>query len=924
MVQNPFHQITRSSDAMLAEQYAQLRAQIPLMYALMMVDAIFVGIATHGRVPALYSLGVPACLCVITGIRALMWIARRHRQARVEQVRRYLFGAVIGAGIISAAFGGWGLLLLDEADPVRAMAIALYVLIGAISACHCLQALPLAGWLVLICGGLPVTTRLVMSEDWYLVGIGISFILASGLLLRSMARNFAAFTELLQSRSDMGALIDALQSSQEHYRHSVALNPQIPWIADPMGKLTELGPRWSVLTGMTLAQSLGEGWASALHPDDLPRVQEVWTRAITTGDDRDADTRYRLRLKDGTYRWFRARAFARHHAQGQIICWYGHLEDIEDQVVAERALQESEERYRLASLASNDMVLDIALTHDAIEWSGAARTIFGHEVPGEGASRWWWIRRLHPADRRRVLEELRQLAREGSKLWQQDFRFRAADHSWLDLSARGHVVRDLHGRPSRLIASVQDVTARKRYEDTLRWAAHYDALTHLPNRTLFAERLEAALRDARRMRRHVGLVVLDVDRFKSVNDSMGHDGGDALLVEIAYRLTHFAPSSALVARLGGDEFAIILPDLTQAAQRDRIVEMLLADVAGPMIHAGRPLEVSLSAGSAVAFADGTTSEDLHKSADLALYAAKREGVGRLRYFQPDMRDAAARRLQMLSDARAALRDDRVVPFYQPKVCLRTGRCAGFEALLRWHDHQGLQRPGAIMAAFDDPRLSLQITDRMLDRVIADMVEWQARGIDFHSVAINGSAGDFMRGDFAERILGRLSKADLAPSMIELEVTETVFLGQLANTVSTALDTLSRKGVNIALDDFGTGYASLTHLKQFPVDTLKIDQSFVSMLGVVETEDAAIVGAVIDLASNLGIRTVAEGIETPAQLAHLMVKGCDVGQGYLLGRPMPAQQVAQVIAQWDTHTLEALCAGADWETALRKVHQHQAS
>jgi diguanylate cyclase (GGDEF)-like protein/PAS domain S-box-containing protein len=920
MVQNPFRQITQSSHAMLEEQYANLRAQIPLMYLLMIVDALFLGVATHGQVPLAYSMGIPAVLCVVTALRACIWLARRGRPAPVQRIRRYLMGTVIGAAVISAAFGGWGLLLLDEADPVRSMSIALYIFVGAISACHCLRSLPLAGWFVLIFGALPVTLRLVTSHDWYLIGIGVTFILASGLLLRTMASSFAAFQELLQSRSDMGALIEALQSSQEHYRHSVDLNPQIPWIADATGALTELSPRWTALTGLPLADSLGEGWARAVHPDDLPHVQVVWQRALTTGEDREADTRYRLRLRDGTWRWFRARAFARHDAQGKVLSWYGNLEDIEEQVVAERGLQESEERYRLASLASNDIILDIALDEDRIDWGGAAATIFGYDVIAHGATRRWWLERIHPADRDRVLGQVRRLAQDEACLWQEDFRFRAADRSWLDLTARGHMVRDRHGRPARLICTLQDVTARKRYEETLRWAAHYDALTHLPNRTLFTEKLEAALEDARRARRHVALVVLDVDRFKTVNDSMGHDGGDALLCEIAQRLTRKAPSSAMVARLGGDEFAIILPDLADGVERARLVESLLADLAGPMMHDGRQIEVSLSAGSAMAFADGETTEDLHKSADLALYAAKSEGVGRLRYFQPDMRDAAARRAQMLSNARAALRDDRIVPFYQPKVCLRTGRCAGFEALLRWHDHRGLQRPASIMAAFDDPRLSLQLTDRMLDLVIADMVGWQAQGIAFHSVAINGSAGDFMRGDFAERILARLHGAGLPPGAIELEVTETVFLGQLAETVSAALTTLAGQGVTIALDDFGTGYASLTHLKQFPVDSLKIDRSFVSMLGVVETEDAAIVGAVIDLANNLGIRTVAEGIETPEQLAHLVVKGCDVGQGYLLGRPMAGGQVADVIARWDDGAVAALCANADWETSLRKVHQ----
>ena len=905
---------------MLTEQYAILTAQIPLMYALLFVDAVFLGLATYGLVPQIYSVGIPAALFLVMAVRAGIWVARRGQAVTLRQIRRYLVGSLIGASVISACFGGWGLVLMGQADPTRGTAIALYVFVAAMSACYCLQALPLAGWLVILFGAAPVTAALVTSGDLYLTGIGVTFILTAAVLLRILGNSFAGLQELLRSRAEMAALITALQDSEAHYRHSVDLSPQIPWIADPSGLVTELGPRWAAVTGLDLSQSLGTGWSMAVHPEDLPRVQDLWERALAIGGEEVADTRYRLRQKDGTYRWYRARGFPRTDGSGAIVAWYGSLEDIEEQVMAERALQDSEERYRLASQASSDIILEVSLVRDRIDWGGAAATIFGYDVIANGSSRRWWIERVHPADRAAMLADFKRLDNAEIVHGSQEFRFRAADRSYLNLIARGHVVRGADGSPLRLIGTLQDVTARKRYEEGLLWAAHYDSLTRLPNRVLFAQRLEEALQAARQSGRHVGLVVLDVDRFKTVNDSLGHDAGDVLLCEIARRLTARAPASATVARLGGDEFAIILPDLPDIATRARIVERVLAQVAGPMFHDGRQIEVSLSAGSAAAFADGLTSEDLHKSADLALYAAKSEGSGQVSYFRHDLRDAAARRTQMLQNARQALHGNRIVPFYQPKVCLRTGACVGFEALLRWHDGHGLQRPAGISAAFDDPGLSAQLTERMLDRVIADMVRWHDNGVAFHSIAINGSAGDFMRGDFAERILERLIKAGLPPSVIELEVTETVFLGQLAETVSAALTTLSAHGVAIALDDFGTGYASLTHLKQFPVDSLKIDRSFVSMLGAAETEDDAIVGAVIDLAGNLAIRTVAEGIETTAQLAHLVVKGCDVGQGYLFGRPMAGGHVAEVIAAWDKEAVCALWASADWETELRKVHQ----
>lgn len=919
MFSNPLSQIRRSSDAMLQEQFANLRAQIPLMYGLMFINAWFLGIVTYKDVPLVLSLGVPLLLSAMIGARLVVWFLRSRSEPTPRQIRRYLYGTIAIAAALSAAFGGWGLLLLSYEDPVRTTSVALYIFVGSIGCCYCLQSLPVAGWLVLLFGALPVTAQLLLSQDWFLVGIGLTFVLVACVILRTLASSHAALKQILDTRSEMSVALAALQRSEEHHRYSVELNPQIPWIADARGKILELSPRWTALTGLEVNGSLGEGWERAVHPDDLPSVLDLWAHAIESGRGEIADARYRLRLVDGSYRWHRARAWPRLDADGKVVIWYGSLEDIHDQVTAENALQESEERYRLAALASNDIIWDISLERDQIAWNEAAATVLGYPETAMGTTQQWWLDRIHPDDRAEVMAQFTQ--REGAKQnqWTQEFRFRASDGKYLDMIARGYAVRDQHGRATRLIGSLQDVTAQKRQEGALRRAAHYDALTKLPNRLLFAERLELALQTARTRSGHVGLVVLDVDRFKTINDNLGHDTGDALLREIAARFVHKAPGASTIARLGGDEFAIILPKVEDHQSWRHSVEKLLADVAGPMFHDEREVEVSLSAGAALAFTDGDTPEELHKSADLALYAAKNEGLGRVSFFVPALREAAEREKRMLADARVALQDDRIVPFYQPKVCLRTGRLTGFEALLRWQHIRGLRPPAAINAAFEDTAISVQLTNRMLDRVIADIAGWCSAGIEVGHVAINGSPGDFRYGDFADRILNRLHRAGLDPSIMELEVTETVFLGQLAEKVSETLETLSSAGVRIALDDFGTGYASLTHLKQYPVNALKIDRSFVSRLGPEDSEDAAIVGAVIDLARNLEIETVAEGIEAPAQLARLVERGCDVGQGFLFARPMAAPQVDDLVLRWDAAAALECGRPGGWAEAARRLH-----
>ncbi|HSP23857.1 MAG TPA: EAL domain-containing protein, partial [Saliniramus sp.] len=282
---------------------------------------------------------------------------------------------------------------------------------------------------------------------------------------------------------------------------------------------------------------------------------------------------------------------------------------------------------------------------------------------------------------------------------------------------------------------------------------------------------------------------------------------------------------------------------------------------------------------------------LLKCADLALYAAKAEHPGAIRGFSPEMRQASETRAAMLSSARVALDEDRIVPFYQPKLDLRTGRVVGFEALLRWQDSAGdIRPPASILAAFEDVELSTAITERMLERIIRDCIRWREDGVAFGRIAFNASAADFRRNDFAERVLRAISRANLPASLFELEVTETVFIGRSTEKIVRTLETLRSEGMTIALDDFGTGYASLTHLQQFSVDVLTIDRSFVSQILPDAECSAVVVNAVLQMARSLHIATVAEGVETLSQAAYLRAGGCDIGQGYLFGHACPASRV----------------------------------
>jgi diguanylate cyclase (GGDEF)-like protein len=467
------------------------------------------------------------------------------------------------------------------------------------------------------------------------------------------------------------------------------------------------------------------------------------------------------------------------------------------------------------------------------------------------------------------------------------------------------------GGPPRLAVIARDVTAQKLAEEQLAWAANHDPVTMLPNRTLFQQRLDEEIAKAEASGASFGLLLLDLDGFRWTNETLGLESGDAAMREITTRLRAGLRRDDIIARLGDEQFGLILSGIAAADHLLAAAEPIFDRLGEPFLYGGKRWECQATMGASIFPEHGPTRLDLTNNADTALHAAKETGRGTLQVFEAAMRCEMQRRDSMLSVARHALRENRVMPFYQAKVDLRDGSLYGFEALLRWHHPSfGIQLPDTIQAAFQDDRLAAAISDRMIGLVLRDMRGWLDRGIDFGHVAVNAAAAEFRRGDFAERLLGQLHAAGMPPALLQLEVTETVFLGLGSEHVLRALQTMSAAGIGIALDDFGTGYASLSHLKQFPVSTIKIDRSFIRNLHE-DAGDEAIVRAVVSLGGSLGINVVAEGIETPAQSAYLRKHRCAYGQGYLFGAAEAAADIPARIEQFDRHAYgEAMASGVD--------------
>jgi diguanylate cyclase (GGDEF)-like protein/PAS domain S-box-containing protein len=637
-----------------------------------------------------------------------------------------------------------------------------------------------------------------------------------------------------------------------------------------------------------------EDWIHLVHPDDREIVNGV-VRSVPDKDSHNCEFRI-IRADNGEVRWIASSLMLERDANGKILRSIGAHLDITEHRQVEAALRESEERFRLAAEAAGLGVWDYDASLDRREWSGRLREIFG--IPAHVTAT---LERatacVHASHRARFTRLLAQV-REGTiERIRDSVRIRRADDRearWIEINAwRTHKAG---GKVRRVIMTARDVTEEKTAEQRVRWSASHDGLTRLANRSLFQEKLDEAVGIAREKGLAVGVLVLDLDHFKQVNDTLGHDVGDALLKMVAGRLREVARSNDTVARLGGDEFAIVVPELRSEIDLIQLARRIQDRMREPFVHQGRLLDCRISSGAAMFPEHGTTTEEVLKNADMALYAAKAAGRGTMMMFEPHMRDDIRQRTAMVQQARTAIRDDQMVPYYQPKLDLVSGAVEGFEALLRWRMPNGrIGLPAALQAAFEDLEVAAAISDRMIERVISDMRRWLDRGIPFRHVAVNASAAEFRRDNFAERVLEQLRRAQIPTHCFQLEVTETVFLGRGAEYVHRALALLSAQGVKIALDDFGTGYASLRHLKEFPVDIIKIDRSFVRDMEA-DPGDEAIVRAVINLGKSLNISVVAEGIEAESQAERLLDFGCDFGQGFVFSPAVGASRVPGLIAR----------------------------
>ena len=439
-----------------------------------------------------------------------------------------------------------------------------------------------------------------------------------------------------------------------------------------------------------------------------------------------------------------------------------------------------------------------------------------------------------------------------------------------------------------------EIAERRQAEARVHHMAYYDGLTGLPNRALLAERLERALGTAQRSGRKLAVMFLDLDRFKTINDSLGHVTGDYLLKEVAQRLVEAVRGSDTVARLGGDEFVVIAPGVRSSAECAAVGDKIIAALAAPFTIEGRTLHVSPSIGICAYPDDGLTVETLMRHADAAMYAAKAAGRNNYQFFTPRMNQAAARHFELESSLRGALARGEFELFYQPLFETATRRLCALEVLLRWrHPELGLVMPDDFIPILEETGMIVPVGEWVMRRACAQSVAWQQAGLPPVQIAVNLSARQFMHGGLVDAIHAIILDTGMDPALLECEITETALMEHGEQTLE-ILGQIGLMGVKLAIDDFGTGYSSLAYLKRFPVHTLKIDRAFIRDLET-SSEDRAIVSAIVALSRSLQLSVVAEGVETEAQFALLRGKGCQFVQGYLFSKPVPVAEATRLLA-----------------------------
>ncbi len=712
----------------------------------------------------------------------------------------------------------------------------------------------------------------IYSKSYFAFALLMSVVIAcfGALLVAAVARQKRAMNALAASETQFRATFNYAGMGIAH--------------DGPDGRFAQVNQKLCDMLGYSRDELRGMTISDITHPQDKGVLQEQRDRLVA-GEIPAFSVERRCVHKDGSVILTNRTVTLVRDTAGKPLYFIRLIEDITER-------RQAEERYRAtfeqAAVGIAHTGLDrrfLQVNQKFCEMLGYTRdemlTMCTNQI-------------AHPDEQERRVETRRALAGE-IDTYSGEKRYIRKDGAMLWVNRTVSMARDSAGNPRYFIRVVEDISKRRQLQDDLERLAHYDSLTSLPNRELIRDRLVHALEQARRRARIVGVMFIDLDRFKIVNDTLGHGVGDQLLRLVSARLAKCVRGEDTVGRLGGDEFAIILTEIADKECAALVAQKIIAALTAPFDLEGREVFVTASIGIATYPDDAETAPILIQNADVAMYHAKMQGKNNYQFYTAAMNQQAAAKMQMENDLRYAIQREEFVLHYQPKANLHTGRITGVEALLRWQHADGrLVPPAEFIPVLEESGLIVPVGEWVLRAACAQVRAWQEAGCAPTAIAVNLSAKQFHQHDICATVMRALREHDVGAHLLELEITESAAMHNEEATTTT-LQKLKAIGVSIAIDDFGTGYSSLGYLKRFPIDSLKIDRSFVTGLPD-DQDDASIAQAVITVAHALRLKVVAEGVENELQLEFLAANTCDEMQGYYFSRPLTAVQCTQLLKE----------------------------
>jgi len=690
-----------------------------------------------------------------------------------------------------------------------------------------------------------------------------------------------------------------LPDAAERYRTLVERLPCVVYIAEfgPDCRCLYVSPQIAQILGASPEEWKNDPsfWIQHVHAEDRDRALADDAHSRNTGEPLRSE--YRMIRKDGSTVWVLDEAIVINDSAGKPALLQGLLFDITDRRSIEQALRHSEERYELAIRGANDGLWDWNLLTETVHFSSRWKSMLGYDEHELNENVREWVDRVHPEDRERFEAALEAHLKNLTPHFELEHRLQHRGGGYRWMLGRGLAIHDDTGRATRMAGSITDITERKMSEEQLLRDALHDALTKLPNRALFLDRLERAMaRIVRRPEIRFGVLFMDLDRFKNINDSLGHLAGDQLLVALSRRISTCVRGGDTVARLGGDEFVILLDDVRSEEDAVIIADRIHHALKLPFTLAGHEVYTTTSIGIAMSDTGYLCPQDVLRDADTAMYRAKARGKAQYMVFDSGMHASAVKLLTMENDLRRALDRSEFELHFQPIVSLLDGSIAAFEALIRWrHPQRGLVPPSDFIALAEETGLIVDIGQWTLRRACEQARDWHRLlgGKQLPGINVNLSPKQLAQPRLVELVAEVLAETNLPPKALTLEITENAIMEE-PERAAAILAQLRTAGARISIDDFGTGYSSLSYLHRFPIDAMKIDRSFVNGIEN-DSQHAEIVRTIINLAHNLRKEVTAEGIETPAQAQTLINFRCERAQGYLFSRPLPAEAATKLLS-----------------------------